>query len=286
MNREPIGLVGLGLVGAALAERFLAAGFGVVGFDLDPERCRLLMGLGGQAATSVGDVASRCRRIVLSLPDSAAVETVVEQLGPGPRDDLQIIDMTTGDPRRTAALGASLLRQGIHYLDAPISGSSEQIRCHQAVVLVGGERTLSENCADLFDSFAREWFYLGPWGSGAIMKLVVNLVLGLNRAVLAEGLALARACGLDLALTLRVLQAGAAYSRVMDSKGQKMIEQDFRPQARLSQHLKDVHLILSLAQDVGATTPLSSVHRELLERAVAAGWGADDNAAIIQAFAP
>ena len=286
MNREAIGLVGLGLVGAALAERFLAAGFSVVGFDLDPERCRLLAGLGGQAATSVGDVARRCQRMVLSLPESAAVEAVIEELGPEPRDDLQIIDTTTRDPRTTAALGARLQRQGIYYLDAPISGSSEQVRCQQAVLLVGGERTLSESCADLFGSFAREWFYLGPWGSGATMKLVVNLVLGLNRAALAEGLALARACGLDLALTLRVLQAGAAYSRVMDSKGRKMIERDFRPQARLSQHLKDVHLILSLGQDVGATTPLSTVHRELLERAVIAGWGADDNAAIIRAFAP
>ena len=70
----------------------------------------------------------------------------------------------------------------------------------EAAVRVGGERAASESCADLFACFAREWYHVGPWGSGAKMKLVVNLVLGLNRAALAEGLAFARACGLPLTL--------------------------------------------------------------------------------------
>jgi 3-hydroxyisobutyrate dehydrogenase-like beta-hydroxyacid dehydrogenase len=117
------------------------------------------------------------------------------------------------------------------------------------------------------------------------MKLVVNLVLGLNRAALAEGLAFARACGLDLAETLRVLQAGAAYSRCMDSKGIRMIEQSFTPpQARLSQHLKDVRLILAEASRVGQQLPLSAIHRELLAQVESAGWGEADNAAIIKSM--
>jgi 3-hydroxyisobutyrate dehydrogenase-like beta-hydroxyacid dehydrogenase len=116
------------------------------------------------------------------------------------------------------------------------------------------------------------------------MKLVVNLVLGLNRAVLAEGLSLARSCGLDLPETLRVLRAGAAYSRVMDSKGPKMIAGEFQPQARLSQHLKDVRLILAEAERVGALVPLSRLHRDLLEAVEAGGWGEEDNAAVIRAF--
>jgi 2-hydroxy-3-oxopropionate reductase len=118
------------------------------------------------------------------------------------------------------------------------------------------------------------------------MKLVVNLVLGLNRAVLAEGLSLARACGLDLAATLQVLRAGAAYSRVMDTKGHKMIAEEFQPQARLSQHLKDVRLILTEAERVGAVVPLSRLHRALLEEVEAGGWGEEDNSAVIRAFSP
>ena len=116
------------------------------------------------------------------------------------------------------------------------------------LVIAGGEPGAIAACGDLFATFATQAFPVGPWGSGARMKLIVNLVLGLNRAVLAEGLALARACGLDPAAALEILRAGPAYSRVMDTKGTKMLSGDFTPEARLAQHLKDVHLILTMAQ--------------------------------------
>ena len=118
------------------------------------------------------------------------------------------------------------------------------------------------------------------------MKLVVNLVLGLNRAVLAEGLALARSCGLDPSAALEILRAGPAASRVMDVKGAKMLSGDFTPQARLAQHLKDVHLILKMGQDCGARLPLSALHRDLLEGLAAQGYHDADNSAIIRAFDP
>jgi 3-hydroxyisobutyrate dehydrogenase-like beta-hydroxyacid dehydrogenase len=286
MSAETIGLVGVGLLGTALAERFLGAGFAVVGFDVNPERCAALARLGGRPAASASEIARCCSRLVLSLPSTPIVEAVLQELAPHLSAGLYLVDTTTGDPERTAVLGAELDRRGVLYLDATISGSSEQVRAGEAVVMVGGERASSERCADLFACFAREWFHVGSWGSGARMKLVVNLVLGLNRAVLAEGLSLARACGLDLPETLRVLRAGAAYSRVMDTKGPKMIAGEFQPQARLSQHLKDVRLILAEAERVGALVPLSRLHRDLLEAVERGGWGEEDNSAVIRAYAP
>jgi 3-hydroxyisobutyrate dehydrogenase-like beta-hydroxyacid dehydrogenase len=116
------------------------------------------------------------------------------------------------------------------------------------------------------------------------MKLVFNLVLGLHRAVLAEALSFAGSYGIDPAAALEVLKAGAAYSKVMDIKGGKMLSGDFTPEARLSQHLKDVRLIVAAAERCGAMVPLSEIHRELLERAEAAGFGAMDNSAVIKAF--
>ena len=116
------------------------------------------------------------------------------------------------------------------------------------------------------------------------MKLVANLALGLHRAVLAETLAFARSCEVSPSDALEVLKAGAAYSRVMDDKGRKMLDHDFSVEARLSQHLKDVRLILDAANTKSAKTPLSVVHRQLLERLVAAGYGDVDNSAIIMAY--
>jgi 3-hydroxyisobutyrate dehydrogenase-like beta-hydroxyacid dehydrogenase len=112
------------------------------------------------------------------------------------------------------------------------------------------------------------------------MKLVSNLVLGLNRAALAEALVYALGIGVDPASALEVLRGSMAYSRVMDVKGQKMLDEDFTVQARLSQHLKDVRLILAS----GVTLPLSETHCQLLEQAEAMGLGEVDNSAIIKAI--
>ena len=116
------------------------------------------------------------------------------------------------------------------------------------------------------------------------MKLVMNLVLGLNRAVLAEGLEFARASNIDTQVALDILKESPAYSRAMDTKGHRMLNEHFDPEARLSQHLKDVRLILASGEASGAYLPLSTVHRELLEAAEAAGYGTSDNSAIIKAF--
>jgi 3-hydroxyisobutyrate dehydrogenase-like beta-hydroxyacid dehydrogenase len=116
------------------------------------------------------------------------------------------------------------------------------------------------------------------------MKLVSNLVLGLNRAGLAEGLVFARTLGIDLEAALQVLIGSMAYSRIMDTKGRKMIEGDFRTQARLAQHLKDIRLILAAATAAGQDLPLTETHCRLLEAAESAGFGDADNSAIIRAF--
>jgi 3-hydroxyisobutyrate dehydrogenase-like beta-hydroxyacid dehydrogenase len=195
-----------------------------------------------------------------------------------------IVDTTTGDPQKMAAFGADLFARGVGYLDAAISGSSADASRGEIIVMAGGRRETFDACEDLFATLARGWVHLGDWGSGNRMKLVTNLVLGLNRAALAEGLALAGAMGLDAETTLAILAQSAAYSRVMDSKGRKMISGDFTPQARLSQHLKDVRLILAEGDRHGRDLPLSVVHRQLLEKAQSAGFGDLDNSVIIRAF--
>lgn len=279
-----VGLIGLGLLGSALAERLLAAGYGVLGYDLFAERRDELIAAGGRTADAAVDVARACDVVVLSLPDADVVANVFVQIQPALRSGLLVIDTTTGDPAASATIGARLAGQGVGFLDATIAGSSAQVRDGQAIVMVGGEEAAFGSAREILSCFGKEVFHVGPWGSGAQLKLVVNLVLGLNRAVLAEGLTLARALELDLPTTLAILKASPACSAVMDTKGQKMLSGDFAPQARLSQHLKDVRLILEAAGRTQLALPLSSVHRQLLERAERLGCGELDNSAIIQVF--
>ena len=288
-HTRKIGLIGLGLVGAALMERLLEEGFTPIGCDIDPQRCRLAEQHGVTLAADPRRVAEQVPRVILSLPDS----TVVEQVLTGPHGlltaqplPLYCLDTTTGDPETTERLARHADRHGLHLLDATLSGSSRQIRRKEAVFMVGGDANAFQTCRPLLKQLAAAVFYLGPPGSGARAKLAGNLILGLNRLVLAEGLVFAEQLGLDLPAFLEMLKHTPAYSAAMDSKGDKMIRADFTPDARLRQHHKDVTLILRYAQKNNLTLPLSRLHLDLLEKAIAAGDGDLDNSAVIRQLQP
>ena len=277
-----IGLIGLGLVGSALADRLLGGGQRVIGWDIDTGRRTALRERGGEVARDVQDVFSRCSQVLLSLPSHREVGEVVQAAGPSLGRGHTIIDTTTGDPTSTEQLARTLDERGIVYLDATISGSSAQVRQGSVTLMVGGDAESFAACADIFASIGSRAFHTGPSGTGAKMKLVTNLVLGLNRAALAEGLAFAGSLGLDPDLSLAILQGSAAYSRIMDSKGERMIRGEFAPDARLSQHLKDVRLIVDTGRQAGLPMTLSAAHRTVLEEAESAGYGELDNSAIIK----
>ena len=279
-----IGLIGVGLVGTVLAKRLLAEGFGVLGYDVAAERVDELKRCGGQGADSPAAVASEVDCVLLSLPDSSVVRYVVE----GPDGVLHagrlpsyVIDTTTGDPDDTEALAERLAQRGIALLDATISGSSRQLAERTAVLMVGGEKAAFDACLPVLRVLSDRLFHLGPTGSGSKAKLATNLVLGLNRLVLAEGLVFAEKLGLDLGAFLELLRAGPAYSAAVDVKGTKMRNGDFTPEARLKQHSKDVSLILKHAGKAGQELPLSAVHADILAKAIGAGEGDLDTSAII-----
>ncbi|HTX54737.1 MAG TPA: NAD(P)-dependent oxidoreductase [Candidatus Baltobacteraceae bacterium] len=282
---ESIGLIGIGLVGTALAENLVAAGFDVGGFARSTASRDALSRCGGRAVPSARGVGEMAERVILSLPDSSAVEDVV--LGPegllaGTSRVRLILDTTTGDPERTEALAARLAGRGIHLLDAPISGSSQQIRERQGVFLIGGERDVYERSLDLIGPLADRYYFLGGSGSGARAKLATNLILGLNRLVLAEGLVFAERLGLDLEAFLALLKVTPAYSCAVDVKGQKMLRGDFSPQSKIAQHHKDLRIILDYAERLGQDLPLARVHETILARGMAVGEGDLDTSAVIR----
>lgn len=274
---KPIGIIGLGLMGTAMGSRLLELGKKVVVWNRTKDKAADLLALG--AAWSDHPLAE-CDRVIISLFTSAVVSEVIGQMAADLRPGQFLIDTTTGEPGEAVALAQWLAQRGVHYLDAPVSGSSEQTRRGEATVLAGGSAEDFGACADIWNLLGGRVHHCGPVGSASRMKLVTNLVLGLNRAALAEGLGFARALGVDPASALEVLRAGAAQSRVMDVKGRKMLDGDFSVQARLSQHRKDVDIILAEGAKAGFPLPLSALHVELLRRAEAEGWGALDNSAI------
>lgn len=285
-KRLSIGLIGLGLVGSALARRLLAAGYAVTGYDHEPSRVLALASIGLAAADSPIALAACCERVVLSVYDTAGAEQVTEGEGglmAASAPPRLIVDTSTGDPQRQAALAVRLEQRGTLYLEAPLAGSSRQIGDGDATFILGGKAEAMDAADDLLLAIAKKRHIMGGAGAGARAKLALNLVLGLNRAALAEGLAFAGGLGLEGCAFLSLLRDSPAYSAAMDAKGGIMLEGRFSPpQARLAQHHKDLMLMLAEAGRCGQPIPLGAAHAALLEAAIAAGDGDLDNAAVLR----
>ena len=286
-----VGLVGLGLVGSALAKRMTGAGFAVVGWDHAQAARGRYATAGGVVAASLQALGERPTVLVLAVFETADVLHVLEGGGnvldgavAGTTNTVSaircVIDCSTGDPARLPALSERLAARGIDFLEAPLSGSSAQIEAGTATMLLGGAAGCIAAHSAVLAALSPQRLHVGGAGQGAATKLATNLVLGLNRAALAEGMAFAEKLGIAPAQFLAAVLASPARSEAALAKGALMAAADVAtraPQSRIRQHLKDLELML----DHAPNWPLTTAHATLLRAAVAAGEGEQDNAAIV-----
>jgi len=286
-----VGLIGAGLLGTAIAKRLARAGLEVVAYDVDEAKRAAIATLGARPAASVAETVRECGALVLAVFNTDQVEQVVEgragvqdTIGESRKSPI-VICMSTCDPDRLVALAARVGPRGVRMLEVPVSGTSRQVAEGDGVGLVGGERALMEEAAPVLDAILARRYYIGRVGDGSRAKLAVNLILGLNRAALAEGLAFAERLGLDPVAFLEVARGSAAYSQVMDVKGPLMARREFHdPQSRVDQSLKDFKLMLAQAHAARQELPFAALYAQMLEDCMRRGEGEWDNAAIIEAI--
>jgi 3-hydroxyisobutyrate dehydrogenase-like beta-hydroxyacid dehydrogenase len=284
-DRNPVGVIGIGLLGQAFVHRLRGAGFEIMGFDVDAAKNAKLAELGGCAAASVADLARRCDPIVLAVFSTDQVEDVIERellpiLGNG--SGKVVLCASTCDPDRIAALGERVATRGLRLLETPVSGASGQVSRGEGVGLIGGDGDVARAVEPILRALFASYFHIGKVGDGGRAKLAVNLILGLNRLALAEGLVFAERLGLDPEAFLKVVRRSAASSQVMDIKGSKMVRGEFVAEGRITQHLKDVHLMLEQAERVRQRLPLLEIHADVLDACVRQGEGDLDNSAVIK----
>jgi 3-hydroxyisobutyrate dehydrogenase-like beta-hydroxyacid dehydrogenase len=285
MNVSPVAIIGLGLMGEVYAQRLIDAGIPVTGFDIDPARRARLFEIGGRAAATIAELAKPARCIIVAVFSTDQVEDVIENhLLPalGENSNKIVLCMSTCDPDQVAALAARVVPRGIRYLDVPVSGTSDQVRRGDGVALIGGDPAIAGEVAPVLDALFVRSFHIGRIGDGGRAKLAVNLILGLNRLAMAEGLVFAERMGLDPTAFLAVARGSASYSQVMETKGPKMLSGDFSPEGRVKQTLKDTHLMLDQAAAVGQPLSMLEVHVDVLEACVKAGEAELDNSAVIK----
>ena len=288
---QRIGVVGLGLMGSAIVQRLRNAAFEVTGYDVDADKRARLAQLGATPAHTLAALREQCTTIMLAVFSTDQVEAVVEgtdgllnSQAPA-KSRLIFICTSTCDPDRIAQLAARIESRA-DYIEMPVSGTSAQVAAGEGVGLVGGARSAIEAATPVLQAVCPHRHYLGAVGNGGKAKLAVNLVLGLNRGAIAEGLVFAEKMGLEPTAFLDVLRNSAAYSQVMDTKGPLMARREFqKPVSRVDQSYKDFSLMLEYSAALGQPLPFAQVYAELLHDCIEQGESQWDNAAILAAIA-
>lgn len=284
MQRDtPVGIIGLGLMGTALAERLVGAGIAVIGFDLDPRRCDPFRNACGNIAASASELAGETQSIVIAVYGGAQVEDVLGELENGPAR-AALICTTTCAPEEIERIGARAAKAGFTLIEAPISGTSAEVKAGTATALIAGEPGAIDTLDALLAALWPRRTRVGNIGDASRTKLAINLILQNNRAALAEGIVFAEQLGLDGRDFLAAARESAAYSRVMDTKGEKMLSRDFRPQSHIAQTLKDAELILREARQRGLRLAVTETQADLLRSAIALEGAESDSSAIIEAI--
>src|SRR3984893_18015259 len=280
-----LGCVGIGYMGRPIARRLRESGFKLTAYDRDPNKAEVLTKYGGTVAQSVSELSSSCNVVLSCLPSDEAVLNIYR--GPdgvfaNARRGSLVIDLSTVYPETSRELSRVGSEHGIEVLDVTISGSTPAAENGLLTLFGGGNKEYFDSADSIFRVIAHKYFSLGPSGSGATMKLVVNTLLGIGMQAIAEGVALGEKAGLDRNRLLDVLSQTAVIAPAHVGKLQRALKSDYSPQFPIRLMNKDFGLILNLAAAVGARMPAAGAAFEINARQSDEGAEQDFSAVILQ----
>lgn len=278
-----IGFIGLGMMGTPMSISLVKAGFDVVVWNRTAAKMGPAAAGGATIGKSPRQVAEASEVVITMLSGPPEVEAVV--LGPGGlaeglRPGSVLIDMTTNAPEASQRLGAELGRRGVAMLDAPVSGSVGAAASAGLTIQVGGDVKVFEAQRDVLAAMGKNIFHVGGAGMGCFVKLVGNAIMGVNLAVLAEGLMLGAKGGVPPAVMVEVLKQTGAASAALERRASNILRNDYTAQFMLKLLFKDLGLALDAAATAAVPMPVVGVVRQLYAHAMAEGRGDADVSAI------
>jgi len=280
-----LGFVGIGYMGRPIARRLLESGFKLIAYDRDHSKAEELLRYGGTVAQSVSELSSSCSVMLSCLPSDEAVLNIYrgpDGAFPNAQHGSLVIDMSTVYPETSQELSRLGSERGVEVLDVTISGSTPTAEKGLLTLFGGGDRECFDRAESIFRVIARKYFYLGPSGSGATMKLVVNTLLGIGMQAIAEAVALGEKAGLDRNRLLDVLSQTAVIAPAHVGKLESAMKNDYSPQFPIRLMNKDFGLILNLAAAVGVRMPATGAAFEANARQSEQGPEQDFSAVILQ----
>ena len=278
-----VGFLGLGIMGSRMAANLRRAGFDVVVWNRTRARAEEL---GEPIADSPRAAADGADALITMVPDAPEVEAVLfgddsaaEALAPG----ALVIDMSTIAPSASRLIAARLAEREIHFVDAPVTGSSPRAEDGTLTIMAGGSAEDVARARPLFEAMGELIVHAGPTGHGSMVKLLNNAVAAINAAAIAEAFDVGEAYGVDLERLLEVMRAGSAGSVMLELKGRPMLDRNYEPLFKLAHMLKDVRHCLDEAKALGEDFDLAADAEALYAAAAESGHADDDFAAVAEA---
>jgi 2-hydroxy-3-oxopropionate reductase len=287
LNGYTLGFIGLGLMGRPMCLNLHRAGARMVIHNRSPGIVGKLTGPGITPATTPADIAQQADIILLMVSDTPAVEQVLFGKE-GLTDDLQkgslIIDMGTTAVLPTRDFARQLDRAGAEYIDAPVSGGEIGAIDGTLTIMAGGRSDAIERARPIFDVVGSLFTHVGSVGAGQVAKAANQIIVGLNIGAVAEALALVKSAGVDPARVRKALMGGFAASRILEVHGKRMIEENFKPGAKITTQYKDLRQALELGSIYDQALPATRLNMSLYKSLIDRGEGDLDHCALINAL--
>ena len=285
MDRQRLAFIGLGNMGQGMASRLAESGYEMAVYNRTRAKSEAVGELGARVADTPADAAGDADVLLLSLADQHVVEAMLfgdKGATTSLRDGAFLVDMSTVPPSFARELAARGTEAGYHVLDACVLGAPHHARTGELRVMAGGDEADFHAIESLLETIGKEVTYLGGNGMGATMKLVLNMLMGVQMPALAEAVVFGEQAGLPREKILQMI-AGSGYSSpVMNFRCPMMAKREFgKALFRLSLMRKDMMLLLSEAQEVGVPMPVSEASYAMLTAAKQQGLGELDVAAMV-----
>jgi len=286
---ERIGFIGTGVMGRPMAANLLRAGYPLSIVARDSAKAASLLALGASSYASAEELARVSDVIILMLPDTKAVEQVLfgsRGIAQGVKEGSIVVDMSTISAAETVKFSSRLEAMKCDLLDAPVSGGESGAEAGTLGIMVGGPQRAFDACSRIFSTMGKTIVYAGPSGCGQKTKLVNQLVGATNLLGAVEGIRLARAAGLNLETTLKVVTSGAASSWMWTNLGAKILQEDFAPGFSMRLQYKDVSLLKDMTVELGGDYPATRLVYALFEKAIELGLAQQGNQGLINLWGP
>jgi 3-hydroxyisobutyrate dehydrogenase-like beta-hydroxyacid dehydrogenase len=278
-DKQKIGWIGLGKMGIPMSANLIKAGYPVAVYNRSAEKTKELADQGATVADSMESLAAGADVIISMISDDAALEAVSTGAGgafAGAKSGSVYIDMSTVSPVASARVAAAAAEKGISYLRAPVSGSTMLATAGTLTIFASGPKAAFDQCEAIFEVMGQKSFHVGTAEEARYLKLVLNMMVGLTSAMVAEALTFGEAGGMDWAQMIDIVNASVVASPLVGYKAQILKDRNYAPAFTAAQMAKDFDIALTTGKANNVTMPITAIARQFYGAMKATGKGEND----------